>query len=199
MSWLAFIASIVGSTAWPAVVLVLAFALRKHLGPLVRRLDELTLPGGAKAKFNKELDQARRDAEHLVIEAPLQRIENDASSHVQLSDQDFWELAYKYPEAAILKAYKEVEDVALEYNNIFNDSTLSFNQIITALSKHGLIDDNGLELFYKLRSARNSAAHSGTASITAGEAIQYRQLCRTIIDLLHHSFFSLRESLPPRP
>jgi len=64
MDWKAFIAAIVGSLAWPIVVLSLLITLRKQLVGLAERLQEFSL-GGAKATFEKQLETARKEAEKL--------------------------------------------------------------------------------------------------------------------------------------
>jgi hypothetical protein len=53
MDWLEFIASIVGSLAWPGVVLIFLWINRGHLANLLDWIEELTLPGGFKFKFTK--------------------------------------------------------------------------------------------------------------------------------------------------
>jgi hypothetical protein len=60
MDWLTFITKLVDAFVWPGLVLVLLWWLRPHLGGLARRLEELTLPGGAKAKFRQELEEGSR-------------------------------------------------------------------------------------------------------------------------------------------
>lgn len=59
MGLLEFIASIIGSLAWPGVVLVVLWYNRKRLANLPDWLEELTLPGGAKIKFVRALEKAR--------------------------------------------------------------------------------------------------------------------------------------------
>src|SRR5215469_14351177 len=67
MDVLSFIASLVKSLAWPGVVLVLLYFLRPHIRGLVERRDEISLPGGTRAKFSKEMDEARDQRELIVL------------------------------------------------------------------------------------------------------------------------------------
>ena len=62
MDWLTFISKLIGDLAWPAVVVCLLLLLRPYLGGLAQRLEELTLPGGARAKFRDDLEAAREQA-----------------------------------------------------------------------------------------------------------------------------------------
>lgn len=54
MTWLQFIEGMTGHLVWPTVVVILAFALRRHLGPLAERILELSF-GGATVKFGELL------------------------------------------------------------------------------------------------------------------------------------------------
>jgi hypothetical protein len=65
MSWLQFIDSMFGHLAWPLVVLIIAFALRRHLGPLAERVRELTI-GPASLKFGDLLEKGSE----LIEQAP---------------------------------------------------------------------------------------------------------------------------------
>src|SRR5687768_3735008 len=111
MGWKAFVASIVGSLAWPSVVTLLLFLLRGQIASLAQRLEELTLPGGAKAKFRGQLDLARQQAEETGLESgpavPL------------TADDPYVDLANRYPAAAVLQSFKEVEAAILRYNERF--------------------------------------------------------------------------------
>jgi hypothetical protein len=60
MDWKSFIASIVGSLAWPSVVVTLLILLREQIGSLAEHLQELSLPVGARASFEKQLETARK-------------------------------------------------------------------------------------------------------------------------------------------
>src|SRR5438270_10049019 len=65
MDVLTFISNLVGSLVWPVVVIVLLVFLRPRLEGLADRLQELSLPGGTKAKFEKRLDAARLESEKV--------------------------------------------------------------------------------------------------------------------------------------
>jgi hypothetical protein len=56
MNWLQFISEMIGHLAWPVVVLIVVFEVRKHLGALADRILELSF-GGASVKFGKLLSK----------------------------------------------------------------------------------------------------------------------------------------------
>src|SRR5947209_17172204 len=100
MGWLEFFASIIGSLAWPGVVLLVLWYNRQRLANLPDLIDELTLPGGAKIKFVRALARASVEANLLASEAPdiahaKGQVESDASS----------ELAGQFPEAVVVQSF----------------------------------------------------------------------------------------------
>jgi hypothetical protein len=103
MDWKQFFASMVGSLAWPVVVVALLVLLRKHLASMAERLEELTLPGGAKAKFDRQLDAARTESEKIIVP---EAAETEKPSII-LSDEA--QLANKFPEAAVSEAFRHLE------------------------------------------------------------------------------------------
>ena len=103
MNWLQFIASIIGSLAWPGVVLAVLWYNRKRLVALLDWVDELTLPGGAKIKFVKALDKASVEAKLLASEAPdVAHVKGHVES-VPSSD-----LGEQFPEATVVQSFIEV-------------------------------------------------------------------------------------------
>jgi hypothetical protein len=64
MDWLQFISSTLVGFAWPSVLIVLMVILRKQISALAGRIEEVTLPGGAKAKFEKAIGEARKGREN---------------------------------------------------------------------------------------------------------------------------------------
>jgi hypothetical protein len=65
MDWLQFIDGMVGHLAWPLIVLIVVFAIRKHLGSLADRILELSF-GGATMKFGNLLSKGAE----LIERAP---------------------------------------------------------------------------------------------------------------------------------
>lgn len=73
MNWLQFFASIIGSLAWPSVIIALLLILRKQIAGLAERVKELTLPGGIKATFEEAT--LIIDAEANAIDAGTKTIQ----------------------------------------------------------------------------------------------------------------------------
>jgi len=109
MNWLQFIASIIGSLAWPGVVLAVLWYNRKRLVALLDWVDELTLPGGAKIKFVKAIDKASVEATRLLGSEAVLR------DHFQIfPSEDLGEsapssdLGDQFPEATVVQSFIEV-------------------------------------------------------------------------------------------
>jgi hypothetical protein len=118
MDWLTFFSKIIGNLAWPGVVLALLWWLRPHLGGLAKRLEELRLPGGARAKFRKELEELEASGAAAVKETgTLPREERRISSieqEAQLDDtiKGILQQATNDPKIALITLTAELEKQA---------------------------------------------------------------------------------------
>lgn len=196
MDWLQFSANIIGSLAWPMVVVVLLFVLRTRIGNLADRLQELSLPGGTKATFQKAMGEAKERSQQVdpnIQEAQLQR----PLAEVQ---DPFVELANKFPEAAIMQCFRELERKLIEFRNYLTLPTKARDpaSIIAELRYMGYIDDNTKRLFEELRLARNTAAHAaGPNRLSPGDALEFRAQTFTLLDVLEKVPAKMRAT-PPR-
>ncbi|MBR0965116.1 hypothetical protein JQ554_09935 [Bradyrhizobium diazoefficiens] len=176
MDWKSFIAAIVGSLAWPIVVLSLLFIVRKQLVGLAERLQEFSV-GGAKATFEKQLETARKEAARLP--PPSESLDEvpDNQRIVPLTEEKkFLRLANEFPEAAIIEVFKDIEALLFRIGDAAGIKRTSADRIMDELFKHNEVDENARDLFVTLRSARNLAAHgSGDRRVSPGEALDYSE------------------------
>jgi hypothetical protein len=63
MSSLQFVASMIASLAWPVAIVLIIVLLRKQFLALLRRIVEVTLPGGYKIVFDTALEEGRASVE----------------------------------------------------------------------------------------------------------------------------------------
>jgi hypothetical protein len=75
--WLQFIDSMVGRLAWPILMLVLAFALRRQLVSLAERVLKLSV-AGATVEFDKILQQGAE----IIEQAPIPELPKPANSRI---------------------------------------------------------------------------------------------------------------------
>jgi hypothetical protein len=194
MDWLTFITKIVDALVWPGLVLVLLWWLRPHLGGLARRLEELTLPGGAKAKFRQELEEAKEQAikvySYLDLEPP------HIGTPSEEPETQYLQLAAMFPEAAILQSYQEIERIIGEHAEKAGITSRPPLRVINFLHQKGLIDPAAVDVFNRLRTLRNEAAHGGSSlKLSLDEAVEYRALCRFVADALDAAFRKLSENV----
>jgi hypothetical protein len=186
MSWLQFIDSMFGHLAWPLVVLVVAFALRRHLGPLTERVRELTI-GPASLKFGDLLEKGSQ----LIEQAPTVPMDNLVRATAP--DEESPELpppigappAPEYnPEAtaaettiapfplpwatgnqpwSIISEWNEIELQFAKVGELFYVKTRDGKTLLDMLYKQNLISKEAVELYDTLRQARNEAVHGKVA------------------------------------
>lgn len=172
MDWKAFIASIIGSLAWPIVVIALLVLLRKQLVELAERLQEFSL-GGAKATFEKQLETARQEADKLP---PPPEVPDDQRVVPLTDEKKFLRLAEEFPEAAVIQVYKGIEQILFTIGDLLDLRRTDAESVIRELYQREEIDGNTRDLFSTLRNARNVAAHGiGNRRISPGEALDYKE------------------------
>jgi hypothetical protein len=197
VDWLTFISNLIGNLVWPAVTVLLLLLVRPYLGGLARRLEELTLPGGARAKFREELEAAREQAIPVLgfTASSLTAAHHDSASEAMGGDDQFLHLASRFPEAAILQSYQEVERILSDHAASIPDlQSRRPIDVIRHLQQRELIDGTTVELFNRLRTMRNEAAQTGDRlHLSLDEAIEYRALCRSLSEALHVAFKKFKE------
>jgi hypothetical protein len=192
MDWKQFIASVLGTIAWPFVVLIVLYLIRNQIRNLAERIEELTLPGGAGIKLAKQVEQVRNQAE--IVEAEQKAEPPD----VVTLDPRTLQLAEQFPEAALLEAFKELEGVLLQIRSRLPDRKPNRNvsEVVKYLADKQYITASTFELFQGLREARNSAAHAkGGNRLTPGEAIELVRQAKLLVTVL----VSAANRLPPLP
>jgi hypothetical protein len=210
MDWLTFISKTIEALAWPAVVVVLLTLSRPFLKGLLERLEELTLPGGVGAKFGKDLAAARTIAEAESSErdaSPEAKFDGAPNAlpkpRIKFRDaaDPFLQLARIFPEAAVLQAYQDLEQIFDENRDLIKYIDQSrqmrdpVNTIINGLRGAGLLSNGWMDLYARIRNLRNLAVHGrGEGRISPGEAMEYRALVYALIEQLKKAINAYRAS-----
>jgi uncharacterized protein YutE (UPF0331/DUF86 family) len=185
MDWLQFISSIVGSIAWPVAIAIVALIFKKPLQDLLSRITDFEL-WGSKATFTKELKQAEEAADRIE---PQPRLRIDSSI---TPDDPYLELAERFPEAAVIKSYKMVEQYVSEISTSATSGRRSTpREIVQSLVREGRISHDVYNLFRQIMNTRNAAVHAGGKTISPGEAIAYRDLCDRLVTALKSAVVGL--------
>jgi hypothetical protein len=175
MGWLDFFASIIGSVAWPGVVLVVLCYNRRRLANLPDWIEELTLPGGTKFKFRKALDEAVALAGAVVPPAGF-------------SNQP---VAEEFPETMVVRSFIELVETLGNMVQFLALPTKARDPetVMQELARLGYIEQRSVDLFQSLKTAYTAAVREGYARLTAEEARQYRHVAQVLN-------WRLREVLP---
>jgi hypothetical protein len=209
MGALEFIASIIGSLAWPGVVLLVLWYNRQHLANLPDWIkanlpdwiEEITFPGGVKAKIRRKLDKATAQAERLKSELPDAEVK-DAIEPDPLSD-----LADRFPESAIIESFREVEPTIWKMFHFLPSLTSRRGgpgAILTELVRLGYIDENTVQLFKNLKDARDNtllaikstSERTGSMRLWPEQAHRYREAAKVLNIKLREVLTSLERDNP---
>jgi hypothetical protein len=180
MDWKQFIASIIGSIAWPVIVVVLLILLRKNLGSLAERLTEISLPGGSKAKFERALRQAQ------MVPVVMVREHEGAEEEPRHLDPKIVELANLHPEAAVLISYRDMESWLYKLHLAFDLPHRRRIEIVAKELVGRAFDQSFLEVFNELRKARNIAAHVHGKALSREDALEYAAQTQMVVESIKH-------------
>jgi len=165
MDWRQFIAAVIGHLAWPTVILIVIFAVRKHLGSLAERILELSF-GGATVKFDKLLSKGAE----LIKETPEQP--GDPEPELALPEPHH-DIKPDNMLVNIFHAYRATEHLIAECAEKLKVKTRDPNTILRMLLKRNLITPEILELHSTLRQARNTAVHGAVFTLTDTETNEF--------------------------
>jgi len=184
MNALGFLASVVASLAWPAIVGSLLFLLRKDIAKHFSRLAEFTFPGGS-LKFDDKLTATKATAEEAMNEHASSRRIKSGPQSVRLSqsifpsDEAISTAASVDPEEAVIRSFLLV-DRALEkiFHHLypkeeFDDGSL----FMVSLRSKNLISDSVWRWFVQLRQLRNVAEHVRPGTLRSKDAVGYYRQC----------------------
>lgn len=195
MDWKTFFSNIITTVAWPSVALVFIILTRNKFDKLLEifsRLQKAKFPG-VEVEFSEALEKARDASEFIAIEqSPTNIPEKEAISLPQPNDL-YLKLAQDFPEAAIMTAFQEVEQAIIEHKDKFPDiKGYNLGAFVTQLARAELLSPEIVDQFKRVRNLRNIAAHSkGPNNISAGEALEYRAICRSLAEIFHAAFLKV--------
>ena len=181
MDWLAFVASVIGSLAWPSVLLIIFMLLRKPLYGLLPLLQKLKYKE-IEVEFTRRVEEVSAEVvQELPAPVPPVPLGGDDSESVA-------RLAEISPRAAVLESWRSVEAAALEAarrlgGDKFRDKTLTFHAI-RFLEQHPSLDRGVIGLLRELRALRNDAAHAPDFALSKASALEYGVSCNRVVAYL---------------
>ncbi len=183
MGVLDFIASMVGSLAWPLAAVVIALVFHKQVGLLLAKVKTLKW-GEAAVDFTEKLDKVESAAAAIADQTDS----HDSSSPAAPSGR-FHELLAISPNAAILDSWSEVENEIrkLGKHHGLTDSPARPSRIGDELVKSGVLPIGIYKMLSEMRSMRNQAAHG--AQTTPEDALRFYQLSQRTLAFIEGSTF----------
>lgn len=178
MDWLELLASLVGSLAWPATVVVILLVFRHQVAgliPLLRRLRYKDL----ELEFERGLREVSQKARQEHLEPSTELAET--LSHLAM-------ISYESPRAAIFEAWLQVEAAAAaaaaRYGIGLRDRERTPMRLGAELRRAEVMDPGILDVYEQLRELRNKVVHGD--EITPGSAAvrDYVALALALVDYL---------------
>jgi hypothetical protein len=192
MTWMQFIASMVGSLAWPIAIIVILVVFHRPLVRVIESLRRLSYKG-IDIDFGQELAKvAATPAAEALLKAPVEPAKVDdhteAASGTLDSDinPEIATLVAISPAAAVVQAWQQIEhslrdamkrlgfDKRLQDGNYLRQTVL--------LRDGGYIDDETSRLLNSLRKLRNQATHAPETGqiINSEDALDYARLVKLV-------------------
>lgn len=188
MNFLAFIASIVGSLAWPVAIVVLVYMLKSPLGKLLLDLNRLRYRD-LELDFGREVRALETTAKNAGLQLPERKREEAPDAQQIITDAS--RLADEFPEPAVGLAWTAVEHELMHAVMRLGISAdyPPYNapvKNIGVLHKEGYLDNNTRELLDRMRNLRNAAVHPSRAGIriSGDEAREFVALTEAVVEKL---------------
>jgi len=160
--------------AWPGVVLLVTFMLRKPIKVLLPFVENIRYRD-FEVKFRKELDQIKEEAKESGIEI-----------QAEIGDKtEMYRLIEASPTSAILESWKELEISARKKVEELAPRDAKFRNLlqrpIAYLEHTGALIPSTARTVRNLQSLRNQAAHSTELKLTREDAIEYVSVSKGIL------------------
>jgi Domain of unknown function (DUF4145) len=190
MSYLQFIASLIGSLAWPVAGVIIVVIFKDQLRHILSQVRKFGA-AGVNFELSDQLREVQKAGEAVELE------QKDEPRDVSVLDPQLMILAQSFPEAAVLQSYKSLEAVLLRIRQRLPDDKphRNLSEVLNALANDNQISQSVISLFQSLRQARNTAAHGKSGEkLTQGEAVELISQMKNLEDLLE----AVLNKMPPK-
>ena len=187
MDWKQFLASVIGSLAWPVAVVSIVYLFKDRIGFLIGQIRKIGA-GGVNVELSEKVEEALDAGKVVQTEKGL------VPPDVVGLDPALLQLAKSFPEAAVIQSFKELEALILQIRARMPDDRPARNlyEVLKALEKLQFIPQSVVALFQSLREARNAAAHGeGEEGLSTSEALDLigqikllQEVLRPVLDQL---------------
>jgi hypothetical protein len=180
MDWMQFLASVVGSVAWPAAALAIVYLFKDQLRLLIAHIKKIGA-AGVNVELSEKVEEAVDAGEVVQAEKGL------VAPDVVGLDPTLLQLVKSFPEAALIQSFKELEALILKLRAKMPDDRPARNlyEVLKALEKQQYIPQSAVVLFQSLREARNAAAHGrGEEELSSSEALDLIRQIKLLQEVL---------------
>ena len=187
MGWLEFIASIVGSLAWPAAVVFIVFFLRHQIRELIPRLARVQA-GSFAAEFDRGLDRAQEIGQQVEEEEALPPIEETDERLIANRDM-LYARAQESPKEAVYDAWLLVQaeaHAAAMRNGLDRSTGLPLRRTVEMLANQGNVARPLVDYTGELERLHRETLQT-QAPVTEGAATRYVELAERLISYLNRA------------
>lgn len=175
MNWMQFVASLVGSLAWPTAAVIAIFWFKDPIKKLLSAISKISFAGGT-AEFDRAMREIEASAEEEspdrkagLLRVPTDMVENEDAKALQAN-----------PAGVVMEAWKSVEltmrDVIAK---LWPDADFKGRHgplaIIKFLYSREFINSREESMLLKMRILRNIAAHD-EEPVTAENAERFQEI-----------------------
>ncbi len=172
-----------GSLAWPTAFVVLISVFRKQVQLLIPKISEMSIFGSS-LTFSQELQKAEQEAQAQALPTPPQPQPEPQAPALR---ENYIEQAREFPEGAVMEAFKDVERFLQDYRKTIGkeaSTPMPNSYVVRTILRNSPNRDQVIALYSQLSKTRNLAVHASGGTITASEALAYKDLCKGVIQLL---------------
>lgn len=192
MDKLQFIASLIGSLAWPLAVVGLGLMFRDEVKALLAKVKHAK-GAGIELDFAVDIKRVVLEAEHVKQEAASDRPDIPHVIQEQTSEEKdrLYELLRERPSALILDAWRDVEKAV---QDILTEMDLTVGVVARrnapptlwpgVLQKQGFLSHEEAALVVDLRMLRNKVAHAQGWEPTVSDALDYHRTAMLVASVL---------------
>ena len=172
------IVGLIHAIAWPLTVFTLAILFRREVRAVLARLSRLKYKE-LEATFDEGLREVEKLA-HAATIPPPERVKQ-IESLTPGTEERLTRLVEISPRAAITEAWIEVESAisfAAERLDISNKDHISQPKLVQMLHEKGIMNNEVVTTYNRLRSLRNEAAHTQDFALSITETERYVDLAK---------------------
>ena len=180
MNTLQFIASLVGSLAWPVAVVVMAVIFKDQIRLLTSRPVRRFRAGPVEMEFDRLLSEVE-----VSVERPTEAVAGGRTKIDTPVLEDLEEMANTSPIAAVMAGYAAIEEqlrtLARKAESDPDVATMGTARLLRLALDRGVITPETAKAVEGITVMRNLAAHARAGDVTAERARDYLVLADAVL------------------